>query len=333
MSWLPYFCPKSFDFFCIRLLAYFHVISSLLLVELSFVVLEYPVFSVLFYPLSITLLSSFFHQYFLVYFPKLYFSFSCVTFSFLSLHVPTSFLCFIILAYFRRFFLSACPVEFPIQVLIISSCYLRGSQFSHKLISPLHRFVHLIRLYYSLILTLFHSMFHHDGKVVFSPFIILFEFSRFTFCSCVSVCSGYSGWALFDCVAFLFSEVGGSFRLGCFRFLILDVSDMVLLSCSLFIFRCISSISSSEKQLFFIIILTWSANLWLVVWKLAYSCQISIILVLYYFCVGSLIKYLCIASLFSSVVHVLCLRLWFVCFLKSSFVYLKKEQLTFAGWQ
>ena len=58
-------------------------------------------------------------------------------------------------------FLSAFPIEFPILVLIFSSCFLRGSQFSHKLISPLHRLVHLIWLYYSLIckvvLDLFYS--------------------------------------------------------------------------------------------------------------------------------------------------------------------------------
>ena len=48
-------------------------------------------------------------------------------------------------------FLSAFSVEFPILVWIFSSYFLRGSQFSHKLISPLHRLVHLIRLYYFLI--------------------------------------------------------------------------------------------------------------------------------------------------------------------------------------
>ena len=71
------------------------------------------------------------------------------------------------------------PVEFPILVLIFSSCFLRGYQVSHELVSLLHRVVHLIRLYYSLIymlaldlffrflLTVLHSMFISDGKVVF----------------------------------------------------------------------------------------------------------------------------------------------------------------------
>ena len=35
----------------------------------------------------------------------------------------------------------------------------------------------------------------------------------------------------------------------------------------------------------------------------------------------------------SSIVYVLCLHLWFVWFLISAFVYLKKEQPTFAGWR
>ena len=64
-------------------------------------------------------------------------------------------------------------------------------------------------------------MFLSDGKVVFSPFIIPFKFSRFTFCSCVSVCSGLIGCAVFGCVAFSFSKVGGSILLGCFCLLIL----------------------------------------------------------------------------------------------------------------
>ena len=76
---------------------------------------------------------------------------SYVVFSFLFLHIPASFLCFIILASFRRFFLFALPLEFPILVLIFPSGFLSGSQFSHKLISLLHRLVYLIRLYYSLI--------------------------------------------------------------------------------------------------------------------------------------------------------------------------------------
>ena len=69
-------------------------------------------------------------------------------------------------------------------------------------------------------------MFLNDGKVVFSLYIFLFTFSRFTSCSSASVCSG-----LFGSAAFPFSEVGGSFWLGCFCLLILDVLGTVLLPC------------------------------------------------------------------------------------------------------
>ena len=63
----------------------------------------------------------------------------------------------------------------------------------------------------------------------------------------------------------LFSEVGGSFRFDCFCLLILGVSDIVFLFCLLFIFCCISSISRSENQPFFIIVLIWSASFGVVV--------------------------------------------------------------------
>ena len=108
-------------------------------------------------------------------------------------------------------------------------------------------------------------MFPSDGKVVFSLIIILFKFSWFTISSCLY--SGFFGCALFGCVVYPFSEVGGSFRLDCFCLLILSVSDIVLLSCSLSIFWCISSISTSENQPFFIIVLTWSANRHSCTWK------------------------------------------------------------------
>ena len=71
--------------------------------------------------------------------------FQCCLFLFPVNSVP---LIFIILACFRSFLFSF-PVEFPIPVLSVSSCFLRGSQFSHKLILHLHRLVLLTRLYYS----------------------------------------------------------------------------------------------------------------------------------------------------------------------------------------
>ena len=160
----------------------------------------------------------------------------------------------------------------------------KGPRFSHKLILPLHRLVqfnsvnavlcwyiclYLIHFFVSILIVL-HSMFLSGGKVVFRSFIILFKFPKFIFCSCV--CSVLLGW--------LFSEVGGSFLLDCSCLSKSSVSYTVLVSCSFF-FWCISSISFSENQTFFLIVLTWSTSLWLVVWKFAHACQISIILFLY----------------------------------------------------
>ena len=98
------------------------------------------------------------------------------------------------------------------------------------------------------------------------------------------------GCVLFGYAVFLFAEVSCSFRLDCSCLSILSVSDIVLLSCSLFVFLYICNISRSENQLFFIIVLFW------LVWKLVHSCQTSIIIFLYplyvelllksYYCVG-----------------------------------------------
>ena len=105
-------------------------------------------------------------------------------------------------------------------------------------------------------LTILDSMFLNDGKVIFSLFIILFKFSTFNFCSCDSVCSGLFGCAVFGCVEFSFSEVGGSFRMGCFCLLLFNVRGYVVPLCWSFIFWCISIISRSENQPFFIFVLT-----------------------------------------------------------------------------
>ena len=45
-------------------------------------------------------------------------------------------------------------------------------------------------------------MFPNGSKVVFFLFLILFKFSRFAFCSCVSVGSGLFGFAWFVYVVF-----------------------------------------------------------------------------------------------------------------------------------
>ena len=82
--------------------------------------------------------------------------FSRVVFSILFPHIPGS-VGFTIFACFRRF-VSAFPVEFPILVLTVSSCLLRGSQFSHTLISPC-RLVRLTIIYYYYIIYIIYILF------------------------------------------------------------------------------------------------------------------------------------------------------------------------------
>ena len=154
---LPYFSPKSFGFFYIWLLVYFRVTPSQLLIEFSFVVSECPVLSVLFYPLSISLYSSFFGQYFLVYFLLLCCYFSPWCLFLLSAYFSSS------LSYhsglFSYFFICVSNRIF-IPVLIVSSCFLKGYQYPHKLIFLLHRLVHLTRLYYSSVCKVVCDLFH-----------------------------------------------------------------------------------------------------------------------------------------------------------------------------
>ena len=103
LFWLPYFSPESLGFFCIRLLECFIVIFQLL-IEFSFIVLECPILSVLFYPLSISLQSSFFCQYFLVYFLKLNCKFFLCCLFFPVLIYSSDFLLFFSFSCFRMFF-------------------------------------------------------------------------------------------------------------------------------------------------------------------------------------------------------------------------------------
>ena len=64
--------------------------------------------------------------------------------------------------------LSVFPVEFPIMVLILPSCFLRVSQFFHKLISLLHTLLHIIPFYYSLIYMLVLDLFCSFPSYLFS---------------------------------------------------------------------------------------------------------------------------------------------------------------------
>ena len=157
LFWLPYFSPKSFDFFSIRLLVCFCVMPSQLLIEFSFVVSECPVLSVLFSLCRYLFnLPSFAKTFWFI-------SSSCiaisrVAFSFLFPRIPASFFCFIILSCFRWFFYLRFQSNFPSWFWPF--CFLRESQFSHKLISPLHRLVHLTQLYYLLIYKVVFQLFY-----------------------------------------------------------------------------------------------------------------------------------------------------------------------------
>ena len=112
--WLPYFSLKTFGFSSIRLLVCFCVISSHLLVEFSFVVFEYHVLSALFYPCRYVFnLPSFANISWPISTTRIVI-FLVLPFPF-CLHVPASFLCFIILAFFFVDFFTcvSCRISYP----------------------------------------------------------------------------------------------------------------------------------------------------------------------------------------------------------------------------
>ena len=80
-------------------------------------------------------------------------SFSWVVFSFLFLFISAFFFCFITFSCFRRFsiWVSSRNSHLGFDFSFVFFVFLRGSQFSRKLISLQHKLVHLIRLCYSLI--------------------------------------------------------------------------------------------------------------------------------------------------------------------------------------
>ena len=140
------FSPKSFGLFYIRLLVCFGVTPSQILIEFSFVVLECPVLSVLFYPLSISFNHPFFGQYFPVYFLKLYCYFPRDICSFFPLISTPLFL-----------IIRACLCSFFICVSSLIShpcldCFFmlfEGILIFSQTNLLLHRLIHLSQLYYS----------------------------------------------------------------------------------------------------------------------------------------------------------------------------------------
>ena len=151
-------------------------------------------------------------------------------------------------------------------------------------------------------LTVFQSMFLSDGDVVFFSIIIFCNSSKFlSFFVCINYLS-----MLFGCVGVQLLLVFDSFRKDFSCLLIFGESVIALVSClySLFVFWRIYSISRSENQPFFIIVLNWPSSLWLVLWNLAHLWQTSIILFLYIF-FALLLEWQWSASFLSSLVHVL----------------------------
>ena len=172
ISWFPYFTLKSFSFFCIRLLVFVRVISSNLLVEfLSWFwnVLFLYCFTLYRYLFN---LPSFASTFWFIS-SSCYFFLCC--FSLLS-RVSAFFLCFIIFACFRRFLICVSSQIFHLDFAFLSVLF-KELRFSHKLISLLHKLVHLIRLcfwltymlvldlFFGFVLTILHFMFLTDDKV------------------------------------------------------------------------------------------------------------------------------------------------------------------------
>ena len=148
-SWLPHFSPKLFVHSVVGMFSCY--LSSFLgrIFFRCFGMSCFVCFVLLFVDISLILLLSL--VLFGLFFLALPFLICLYMFQRLSF----------VLSFWPVFvdFSSAFPVEFPILVLIFSSCFLRGSQFSHKLISPRHRLAHIIRLYYLLMYKLVLDLF------------------------------------------------------------------------------------------------------------------------------------------------------------------------------
>ena len=179
-SWFLCFTAKLFSFSCIRFLVYFRVISSNLFVEFSFVVLECPVLSILFSPfVEIFLIFLFFPRTFWFISSCCIVIFSCATFSFLSQHLPAFFFCFIIFTSFCRFLICVFSrISYPgfdfLFVLLKGTLIFLQTNFAPAQISSnsvmffAEIYVSTSLIFYISVLTILHSMFLTDGKVVFS---------------------------------------------------------------------------------------------------------------------------------------------------------------------
>ena len=137
----PNFNPKLFCFFSFCLLIYLCVLLINLLVELSFVILEYSVLFLLFDPFPVRFESPFFHKSLLIYFTCFATS-SCLLFSF-SFHWFLVYCAFqSSFAYSRWYLYQSILSSFHIQVLYFYADFFGGYLFYHRLVLCLHILTH-----------------------------------------------------------------------------------------------------------------------------------------------------------------------------------------------
>ena len=128
-------------------------------------------------------------------------------------------------------------------------------------------------------LILFQPWFLRDVHVELFSVVIFFITTTFILSSCVNVLSVVFGYVVIRLQLFCIWIV---LRSSCFS--VFCFSPNVADTCwCVFLFICwyISSIWRSDNQPFFIIVLPWSASIWLVALNLAYSVQIFIIIFQY----------------------------------------------------
>ena len=139
------------------------------------------------------------------------------------------------------------------------------------------------------ILSVFHSMFLNEGRIVFHYSWFSLHFLDLLFVLAIVFLPGCLIVYLLGVCCFHLPRFAVLFRWIVFVWHHLVCLVLGYSFVSVF-FLWISSNSKSENQPFFVIVLSWSANLWLVVWNIESSCQISIILFLWPLCEGLLLK-------------------------------------------
>ena len=203
---------------------------------------------------------SFFWLYLVLFSPVVFFILLELFFFFFpSQHVSGFYSRLILFACFCSFHIQSFPVEFPIQVLSFCSCYLEEHRFYHRLISLLCWLECLILWHFSLRNVLIIRLFFSFCFDCFSflAMVILSSFQTWSslkpFLICVNICSAV--WVCVVSIVITLSFISA-------KGVLFSVSGVLIIVLgfryidSLFIFWCISNVSKSEKQRFFMIILT-----------------------------------------------------------------------------